>query len=74
MFANTKVPESGSAPDVCNTPGPAPVPSPYPNMATAPTEAVVNSRVVVTPMLQGQDPAGGVPVPMPKAHPTIIDL
>ena len=76
MFANTKAPGSGSSPDVCTTPGvgPGPVPSPYPNMATVPASDVVTNQVVIAPMLPGQDPASGVPVPVPKVQVKFIDL
>ncbi len=73
MFANTKVPESGSAPDVCNTPGPAPVPSPYPYTGAVPASDVATRQVVIAPMLSGQDPAGGAPLPKPKVLVTIIN-
>lgn len=74
MFANTKAPGSGSSPDVCTTPGPAPVPSPFPNTGTVPASDVVTKQVVIAPMLPGQDPASGAPVPIPKVQVKIIDL
>lgn len=69
-------PSSNAVNSTDSAPSAAPVPSPYPtdpNMTTAPAPALVTSQVVVTPMLQGQDPAGGVPVPLPKVQVTIIN-
>jgi len=43
-------------------------------MATVPASDVVTNQVVIAPMLPGQDPASGVPVPVPKVQVKFIDL